>query len=137
MTMNSKMASAVQIMCFIAYVSENSTQSEAIAKSLKTNPVVVRKILKLLEREGLVRLRQGRNGGVELNYPVSQITLGQIYQAVESENGIFSLREQNNERCPVARSMKGSLEPVFLAADSAVIESLNKTTLAGILAAVR
>src|SRR4030095_1930707 len=44
-------------------------------------PVVVRKILKLLEREGLVAFRQGRHGGVGLRHPASGITLGQIYKA--------------------------------------------------------
>lgn len=137
MTMNSKMASATQIMCFIAYSSDRSTHSEAIARSLKTNPVVVRKLLKLLEQAGLVRLRQGRNGGADLIHTTDKITLGQIYLAVEREQGIFALREQNNEKCPIACSMKDSLEPVFDAANSAVTASLNQTTLAHLLAAVR
>lgn len=137
MTMNTKMASAIQILCFIAYVDDESKHSAAIAKSLKTNPVVVRKLLKLMEQHGLVCLRQGRNGGVELAHAVEDITLAQIYQAMESEQGIFSLREHNNERCPVARSMKGSLDPIFEAANGAVLASLNRTTLADLLAAVR
>ena len=53
MTTNSRMASAIHIMSFVAYAGDEGTTSEAIAKSLQTNPVVVRKILKLLEREGV------------------------------------------------------------------------------------
>ena len=89
---NSRMASAVHIMSFVAYAGDEGTTSEAIAKSLQTNPVVVRKILKLLEREGLVALCQGRHGGVGLRRPASRITLGQIYKAVESETGVFAMR---------------------------------------------
>jgi len=81
-------------MSFVAYSGDEGTTSEAIAKSLKTNPVVVRKILRLLDREGLVALRQGRNGGVGLRLPASGITLGQIYKAVESESGVFAMRGQ-------------------------------------------
>src|SRR5262249_9542420 len=66
MTTSSRMASAVHIMTFVAYAGDEGTTSEEIAKSLQTNPVVVRKLLKLLEREGLVALRQGRHGGVSL-----------------------------------------------------------------------
>ena len=73
MAMNSRLASAVHIMSFIAYAGDEGTTSEAIAKSLQTNPVVVRKILKLLEREGLVALRQGRHGGGGLRHPASGI----------------------------------------------------------------
>jgi DNA-binding IscR family transcriptional regulator len=77
--------------------SNQGTTSEAIAKSLHTNPVAVRKILKLLEREGLVALCQGRHGGVGLRRPASRITLGQIYKAVESETGVFAMRSQVHE----------------------------------------
>jgi Rrf2 family protein len=106
MTANSRMASAVHIMSFVAYAGDERTTSAAIAKSLQTNPVVVRKILKLLEREGLVALHQGRQGGVGLRRPASRITLGQIYKAVESETGVFAMRSQVHEGCAVACAMK-------------------------------
>src|SRR5256885_13864121 len=77
MATNSRLASAVHIMSFVAYAGDEGTTSEAIAKSLQTNPVVVRKILKLLEREGLVALRQGRQRGVGLRRAASRISLGQ------------------------------------------------------------
>jgi Rrf2 family protein len=127
------MASAVHIMTFVAYAGDEGTTSEEIAKSLQTNPVVVRKILKLLEREGLVALRQGRHGGVDLRLPASRITLGQIYKAVESESGIFSMRSQVNEGCAVACAMKRGLGPIFDAANDAVEQALGKTRLSDLL----
>src|SRR5215813_3710063 len=101
-----------------------------IAKSLQTNPVVVRKTLNLLEREGLVALRQGRHGGVSLRHPASCITLGQIYKAVESESGVFAMRGQVHERCVVACAMKRRLGPIFNAANDAVEQALSKSSLA-------
>jgi Rrf2 family protein len=130
MTANSRMASAVHIMSFVACAGDEGTTSEAIAKSLQTNPVVVRKILKLLEREGLVALRQGRDGGAGLRRPASRITLGQIYKAVESESGVFAMRGQVREACVVARAMKRRLGPIFDAANDAVEQALSKTSLA-------
>src|SRR6267154_2588615 len=112
MTANSRMASAVHIMSFVAYAGDEGTTSEAIAKSLQTNPVVVRKILKLLEREGLVALRQGRHGGVGLRRPASGITRDQIYKAVESESGVFAMRSQVHERCMVVCGMNERTLPV-------------------------
>src|SRR4030095_13523429 len=121
------------IMSFIAHAGDDGNTSEAIAKSLQTNPVVVRKILKLLEREGLVALRQGRHGGVDLRLPASRITLGQIYKAVESESGIFSMRSQVNEGGAVACAMKRGLGPIFDAANDAVEQALGKTRLSDLL----
>jgi DNA-binding IscR family transcriptional regulator len=97
---------------------------------------VVRKILKLLEREGLVALRQGRHGGVGLRHPASGITLGQIYKAVESESGVFAMRSQVHERCMVACAMKRRLGPIFNAANDAVEQALSRTSLAELVRGV-
>ncbi len=136
MTANSRMASAVHIMSFVAHAGDEGTTSEAIAESLRTNPVVVRKILKLLEREGLVALRPGRRGGVGLLRAASRITLGQIYKAVESETGVFAMRSQVHDGCPVACAMKRRLGPIFNAANDAVEQALSKTSLANLVRGV-
>jgi Rrf2 family protein len=136
MAANSRLASAVHIMSFVAHAGDEGTTSEAIARSLRTNPVVVRKILKLLEREGLVALRQGRHGGVTLRQPPSAIALGQIYKAVESESGVFAMRSQVHERCVVACAMKRRLGPIFNAANDAVEQALSKTSLAELIRGV-
>ena len=130
MAANSRLASAIHIMSFVAHSGDQGTTSEAIAKSLQTNPVVVRKILKLLEQEGLVALRQGRRGGVGLQHPASRIKLGQIYKAVESENGVFATRSRVHERCVVACAMKRRLGPIFKNANDAVEQAFSKTSLA-------
>lgn len=133
---NSRMASAVHVMSFVACAGDEGTTSEAIAKSVQTNPVVVRKFLKLLEREGLVDLRQGRNGGVTLRRPASRITLGQIYKAVENEAGVFAMRDRVHEGCAVASAMKTKLGPIFSAANDAVEQALDKTTLGDLVRGV-
>src|SRR5260370_9494008 len=97
MATNSRLASALHIMSFVADAGDEGTTSEAIAKSLKTNPVVVRKILRLLDREGLVALRQGHHGGVGLRLRASGITLGQTYKQRETERGACSRRGQGHQ----------------------------------------
>jgi Rrf2 family protein len=123
-------------MSFIAHAGDVGTTSETIAKSLQTNPVVVRKILKLLERAGLVALRQGRHGGVTLQRPASRITLGHIYTAVGSESGVFAMRSRVHEGCVVACAMKRRLGPIFNAANDAVEQTLSKTSLAELVRGV-
>ncbi len=133
MTTSSRMASAVHIMTFVAYAGDEGTTSEEIAKSLQTNPVVVRKLLKLLEQEGLVALRQGRRGGVSLLHPASRITLDQIYKAVETEHGVFAMRSQVYEGCVVACTMKRTLGPIFASANDAVEKALSRTRLSDLV----
>ena len=136
MTANSRMASAVHIMSFVAYAGDEGTTSEAIAKSLQTNPVVVRKILKLLEREGPTGWPAARRSRRRSPAPGTRITLGQIYKAVESETGVFAMRSQVHEGCAVACAMKRRLGPIFNAANDAVEQALSKTSLAELVRGV-
>jgi len=136
MAANTRMASAVQILCVIAYKGQGGTNSEIIARSLRTNPVVVRRLLKRMEREGLVEIRPGKDGGVQLGRKPSEITLDQIYQSVESDTGVFALRPRGNPNCPVDSRMKDLLAPIFGAANKAVAATLRRTTLGSLLGAI-
>src|SRR5579875_585525 len=135
MAANSRLASAAQILCVMAHIGE-STTSGAIANSLQTNPVVVLRMLKLLERAGLVELRPGRDGGVGLAKPPDEITLGQVYAAIEVGGGAFAFRDSGNPRCPVNRTLPQLLRPVFDAADHAVADVLGKTTIGELARAI-
>lgn len=135
MAANSKLASATQILCVMAYLGD-STTSLAIANSLRTNPVVVRRLLKQLERAGLVELRPGRDGGVRLVRTPDQITLDQVYSAVEAGGEVFALRSDGNPRCPVNKVMPQMLGPLFASASQAVTDVLGRTTIGSLAQAV-
>jgi Rrf2 family protein len=136
MAANSRMASAVQILCVLAYLGPGGSTAEVVARSLRTNPVVVRRLLKDLEREGLVTLRPGKDGGVQLRRRPEEITLDRIYAAVESDAGIFALRREGNPNCPVYARMAGLLGPIFEAADNAVADTLRHTTLGSLVGTI-
>ena len=136
MAANTRMATAVQILCVIAYKGAAGTNSEVVARSLHTNPVVVRRLLKSMQGHGLVDIRPGKDGGVQLARSPADITLDQIYDAVEIEPEVFALRPQGNPKCPVDQRMKGLLAPIFEATDNAVTTTLRQTTLASLVSAI-
>jgi Rrf2 family protein len=135
MTANTRVATAVQILCVMAHRGDPIT-SETIAGSLRTNPVVARRMLKSLEAAGFVSLRPGRDGGVHLTVPAAEITLDRVYRAVEGDGAIFALRQDGSPRCPVNRNMKRLLTPVFNQVSESVSATLGKTTIADLVAAI-
>ena len=137
MAANSRMASAIQVLCFLARAGKDGTNSERIAESLRTNPVVVRRLLKHLEQNGIVEVRQGKDGGVRLQRSPKEITLDQVYDAVEGSAEIFALRSGGNPNCAVNRSMEGVLRPVFDAANSALRTTLSKTRLSSLMGRIQ
>jgi Rrf2 family protein len=133
MSANTRMATAVQALCVMVRVGPDPTTSEVIARSLDTNPVVVRRLLKDLERALLVRVRPGKDGGVQLARAPEDITLDAVGRAIEGKDGVFALRQGGNPACVVNRNMARLLTPIFAAADAAVADTLARITIADLL----
>jgi Rrf2 family protein len=133
MAANSLLAGAIQILSILAWRGDEETNSERLAKSLDTNPVVVRRILKSLQHHGLVEVKPGRHGGAALARSPSDITLEDIYKAVEPDGALFVLRERGNSRCPVNNAMSRVLPPLFGAANAAVDGVLRRTKLSSLV----
>ena len=69
---------------------EGPVTSDAVAKMLGTNPVVVRRTMAGLRDAGYVRSEKGHGGGWTLERPLGAITMLDIHRAV-GEPGIFAI----------------------------------------------
>ena len=137
MAPNSRFAVAVHLATSMAWLDGETVPSEALARSVNTNPVVVRRILGRLARARLVAPHPGAAGGYTLARDPAEITLRDVYRAVEGE-GLFALHANPEARqCPVSCTIKGLLAGVFQSAEDAVETTLGKTTLADLVTRVR
>ena len=129
MSTSSRFAVAVHVLTLMAWAGDEPIKSEQIAASVNTNPVVIRRILCALARAGLVTSQTGAAGGSKLARKPSQITLLDVYQAVEG-GGVFSLhRQRPSHRCPVGSSIGVVLEGVLEEVSLAVEQVLEKITV--------
>jgi Rrf2 family protein len=133
MAANSRFAVSIHCMLALAYMGESGSNAEVLATSVQTNPVVVRRLLKALEKGGLVEIRQGKGGGVRLRRAPQDITLADIY-ACESDGQLFSYHgAEANACCPVSCHIKNVLEPVFQAASHSLLATLKQTKLSDLI----
>lgn len=127
--MNSRFAVAVHILTLIASGEGAPVASEYIAASVNTNPSLIRRLLSQLTRAGLTASQMGSGGGAQLARPADQITLRDVYRAVD-DGELFGLhREQPNPACPVGRNIQALLETRFDAATRALEAELDRTTI--------
>lgn len=120
---------AVHVLTLMAWADEETLKSEQVAESVNTNAVVIRRILVELAEAGLVVSQTGSMGGSKLARVPQEITLLDIYQAVESP-GVFSLhRHPPSKRCPVGVNIGTVLNNVFDEVDSAVAGVLSNITI--------
>ena len=128
--MNSRFAVAVHILTLIARGGGQPVTSDYIAGSVNTNASLVRRLLSQLTRAGLTTSQMGIGGGALLARPADQITLRDVYRAVD-EGEVFALhRERPNPACPVGRNIQRVLETRFDAATRALEQELGRTTIA-------
>ncbi|BFT75171.1 Rrf2 family transcriptional regulator [Paenibacillus sp. P36] len=121
---------AVHTLSLIAVSSTEDCTGDYIAGSVNTNPVVIRRIMGLLKKAGLVEVRPGVGGASLLKTP-EDITLLDIYRAVHviEDNQLFRFHEDPNEGCPVGRNIESVLQSELSEAQSAMEHRLAQTTL--------
>ena len=132
MRTSNRFAIAIHALSLLGCIEEGEATSEWMAESIGVNPVVVRNILGKLRRAGLVRTQQG-TAGAHLTRPLSQITLRDIYHAVEDEGELFGRHLHPNPACPVGMQIPSTLNRVFDAAQEAMEAHLASTTMAQIV----
>ena len=104
--------------------------SNLLAESTGSNPVVIRNILSALKKAGLITVPRG-TGGAELCADPAQITLYQIYSALEPDGvtSIIGIHPCDGRPCPVAQNIRKVLEPPYHKIENAVKEAMEEITL--------
>jgi Rrf2 family protein len=105
--------------------------SEEMARSINTNPVVVRRVLSDLRRAGLVDTKRGVGGGVTLARRADSITLRDAWEAVEEGEEIFGRHPSGpNPCCQIGPLVAEFMEEVYGRAERAMKDSLEEVTIA-------
>ena len=128
---------AVHVLSVLAYKEGDRVTSTALAGSVNTNPVIIRRLLLALQRANLVETCKGARSGSRLKRSPSLINLAEVYRAVEFADSFPSPSRKPNTACPVGHCIRETLERVFTSAHRAMERDLQKTTLASLLRAVK
>ena len=135
MQISSRFTIAVHVLTCVAVLDgQMPLNSETIASSVGVNPVAVRNIFRQLKAAGLIIVQ--RNGGVALARKLSDITLLDVYRAVDSvESGqLFHFHENPNAACPVGRNIHHVMDGRLAEIQDAMEQKMAEMTLADIVA---
>ncbi|SEA84376.1 Rrf2 family transcriptional regulator [Paraburkholderia sartisoli] len=130
MNTSSRFAFAVHVLALLSLQDGAPLSSDMIAGSVNTNPALVRRLLSMLSEAGLTTSQLGAGGGALLARAPRDITLLEIYRAVDDAQ-LFALhREEPNPACMVGRNIQVVLRGIIDDAQRAMESSLAARTLA-------
>jgi Rrf2 family protein len=134
---NSHFTVAMHILTLLGHHAPKALTSEFIAASVNTNPVFIRRLLGALRTAHLVTSQTGPGGGWTLLRPAKDITLRDVYRAME-ERPLFAPHANTpNADCEVGGNIQAVLGKHFAASTRALEQQLNKTSIHDLVREVR
>lgn len=136
MSANTRLTIATHALTWMASnerVGATSTTSDQIANSVRTNPVVIRRLMGPLTKAGIVASERGRGAGWHLTRPPREITLAHIAEALGPEPSFALHASEPSPICPIAQGIRPALRPIYSRVDDAVRQVLESTTLEDVL----
>ncbi|MCB5173620.1 Rrf2 family transcriptional regulator [Microvirga lenta] len=133
MKRDSRLSGILHVLLHMAEEKDPVT-SEHLAKAMRTNPVVIRRIMAGLRQKGFVRSEKGHGGGWRIARDLSTVTLRDIYEAIGSPD-IFAIGNRTEAPgCLVEQSVNAAMDDAFDKAETLLLERFGKVTLAALSA---
>jgi len=126
---NARFATVVHILTMLADNDGEWLNSEWIAESININPVMVRRELGMLQENGLVLTRKGKEGGSRLNRPGADISMADVYALVKNTEVLGRKNRHTNPECPIGKQINAELDGLFVQTDKLVADFLQGITL--------
>ena len=129
MQFSSRLPIAVHILlAIVEFEGKEKTTSTFLAGSVNVNPVIIRNTLGQLKAAGLVTVKAGE-GGASLAKEPKDITLMDVFDAVEKEEALFHFHENPNPECPVGKNVHTVLDNKLFAIQVAMRKKMDSITL--------
>lgn len=132
MKYSTKLSDSVHILVFIA-LSDNQTLSSAdMAVSIQTNPAYVRQLMAKLKAAELIQSRRGQANPAIVK-PPKDITLLEIYRAVEGEKPLLHLDTHTNPNCGIGVNIQLALADYYARIQEHAEQEMQHITLQNII----
>ncbi|MEN2436676.1 Rrf2 family transcriptional regulator [Weeksellaceae bacterium A-14] len=110
---NTRFATAIHLMTLLAKHPDEWLSSEWLAGSISIHPVVVRREVGILKTSGLIECRKGKEGGCRIGKRPADISLADIFDAVNDAEVLGKKNQNPNPRCEVGRKINGELAKLY------------------------
>ncbi|HIZ08740.1 MAG TPA: Rrf2 family transcriptional regulator [Candidatus Eubacterium avistercoris] len=128
MKYSTKLSDTIHLLIFL-YLGEGQKMTSArIAESVKTNPAYIRQLMSALKNAGLISSTQGQ-AKTSLTKDPRQITMLDVYRAVEGGKPLLHLDIHTNPQCGVGVNIQLSIGDFYKDIQQVAEKKMNEITL--------
>ena len=132
MKYSTKLSDAIHVLVLIALDPLQNLTSQTIAESIKTNPSFVRQIMSKLKKNHLIKSVHG-HAIPQLSREPSQITLLDVYYAIEGQKPLLHLDTHTNPECGVGVHIQLALHDYYQEVQEVAEQKMTSITLQDII----
>ena len=122
MKFSHKVSDAVHLLAYIEIFPDDDLSSRAIARSIVTNPSMVRSLMMDLRKAGFLKTKQG-------SAEPEEISLYDIFAAVGMEHHLLHVDEDTEQKCPVGGNIQGPLAKAYAEVEEAAFAKMREISL--------
>jgi Rrf2 family protein len=128
---STRVSVAIHILSMLSIGKHRISNSDLVASSVNTNPVVIRRVTGMLKKAGFVNVNLGYGGGTYLIKPIEEITLLDVYRAVDvvNEGHLFQIHENTDQSCIVGANIQHVLPMIFKKVEISMEDVLSSFTI--------
>lgn len=128
MKFSHKLSDAVHLLAYIEIFPDDDLSSRAIARSIVTNPSMVRSLMMDLRKAGLLKTKQG-SAEPELAKQPKEISLYDIFAAVDMDHHLLHVDEDTEQKCLVGGNIQTSLAKAYAEVEEAAFAKMREISL--------
>lgn len=136
MTKDQRLSTAIHILAAMAFMAPAGLRSRELARSLRANPSFVRRILSRLSKAGLVRSERGSRLGNRLARPAGQITVKDVYLALDRTRFFKSFEKKPFKDCPISCGMRSALDRIYRDLEKDLLKKMQRISIRKIVASI-
>ncbi|MCA9650908.1 MAG: Rrf2 family transcriptional regulator [Myxococcales bacterium] len=119
---------ALRVLLYVAAAPGRQVSTEEIGAAYGISTHHLFKVVGKLGKHGLLSIKRGRGGGMELGRPAAEIRIGDVVMLTEPDFALVECLEEGNDNCPLTGAC--ALVPPLVRARKAFVAVLNEYTLA-------
>ncbi|MBU3805404.1 MAG: Rrf2 family transcriptional regulator [Candidatus Fournierella pullistercoris] len=132
MKYSTRLSDTLHVLAFLVLGEGQRMTSTMIAESIRTNPAYIRQLMSALKNAGIIASTQGQ-ANPRLTREASEITMLDVYRAVEGNKPLLHLDVATNPECGVGVNIQLAISDFYGDVQQVAEQTMQTITLQDIL----